>query len=147
MEKTNVKAKWLYFGFSVFWAVIGGLLGYAIYYGTHPVPEPQFQDVQAAAPENPLPGVRISYVGSGIFKVPSEFSPGTYVVTASGTTFGCFWGRLKAPDNKTTSIIDGDAVNRGGIAQFTVEGKDKAVKLVGDCTWYKLDDAPGRNSK
>lgn len=129
-----------YFVSAVFFIFVGIAIGYGAgsEYGADK-PTAQFQEtIVAAPPDRPLPGVRINYVGSGVFEVPKEFAPGTYMVTAPGSTFGCYWARLKSPSDKTSAIIYGNTVTRGGLSQFTVTSTDKAVKMVGDCTWSKL---------
>jgi hypothetical protein len=113
--------------------VVGGAAGYALRPTTH---AGQFeQPALAAVPEKAFPGVRINYAGSGTFRVPSQVTPGTYIVTTSGLTFGCSWVRLKADDDKPKSEIDSGTVNRGGFDRFTVGSSDRVLKLFGDCMW------------
>lgn len=118
---------------------VGGIIGYAL---PHPTASgAQFeQPTPAAAPQTAFPGARINWVGSGTFRVPAQATPGTYIVTASGLTFGCSWIRLKADDDKPKSVIDSGTVNRGGFGQFTVAASDRVLKLLGDCTWAALDE-------
>jgi hypothetical protein len=96
------------------------------------------QPAPAAIAERAFPGARINYVGSGTFQVPAQATPGTYIVAAGSSTFGCAWERLKADDDKPKSVIDSGTVNRGGFDRFTVASGDRVLKLLGDCTWARL---------
>jgi hypothetical protein len=128
--------KWVYWVAAILWVPAGVLVGYAVRGSDGSA---QFEQVDpAAVPEKAFPGVRINYVGGGTFKVPAQVTPGTYIVTASGLTFGCAWIRLKADDDKPKSVIDSGTVNRGGFDRFTVGSGDRVLKLLGDCTWARL---------
>lgn len=124
--------RWVYWLAAIVWALVGGLIGWAV------KPAPAAATFEQPAPtaiaERAFPGMRVSYVGSGTFKVPSQVAPGDYIVTASGLTFGCAWVRLKADDGKPKSVIDSGTVNRGGFDRFTVGSGDRVLKLIGDCT-------------
>lgn len=115
--------------------IAGGAAGYALKPSTD---AGQFeQPSPAAIAERAFPGVRINWVGSGTFQVPAQATPGTYIVTASGLTFGCSWIRLKADDDRPRSVIGSGSVSRGGFDRFTVGGADRVLRLLGDCMWAK----------
>jgi len=131
-----VKTYWAAAGL---WAIPALVIGGAAGYELKPTARAgQFeQPALAAVPEKAFPGVRINYAGSGTFKVPSQVTPGTYIVTTSGLTFGCSWVRLKADDDKPKSVIAEGNVNRGGFDRFTVGSGDRVLKLLGDCMWAR----------
>jgi hypothetical protein len=128
--------RWVYIIAAILWAPLGGLVGWAV------KPAPASATFEQPAPtaiaERAFPGTRISYVGAGTFQVPAQVIPGTYIVTASGLTFGCAWIRLKADDDRPKSVIDEGSVSRGGFDRFTVGPSDRVLKLLGDCTWARL---------
>lgn len=95
------------------------------------------QPAPTAIAERAFPGVRVTYVGSGLFRVPSQVAPGKYLITATDSTFGCTWKRLRADDEKPKSLIAGDTISRGGFDQFTVAASDKLLSLDGNCTWAR----------
>jgi hypothetical protein len=76
-------------------------------------------------------------VGNGVWSVPDEIKPGTYVVTAPNDGFGCHWARLKSTDGDLDSINANGNVDSGARGRFTVKASDKAVELDGDCEWTK----------
>jgi hypothetical protein len=128
-----------YWAAAAIWVIVGAVPAAAAGYALKPTAGAgQFeQPALAAVPEKAFPGVRINYAGSGTFKVPSQVTPGTYIVTTSGLTFGCSWVRLKADDDKPKSEIDSGTVNRGGFDRFTVGSGDRVLKLLGDCMWAR----------
>lgn len=131
-----MKDKIIYILAAAVWTAVGAIGGYAFHPSSAPAPSWQETALPAA---NEMPaGIRINYIGAGMFAVPDQLTPGTYIVTATGNTFGCYWGRLKATDGKVKSIVDSGTVSRGGFGQFTVQRADKAVKLIGDCTWSRI---------
>lgn len=130
-------AKWVYWLAAAVWTVVSVPIGYAVGHGATADAGQFEQPTLAAVPEKAFPGVRINYAGSGTFKVPSQVTPGTYIVTTSGLTFGCSWVRLKADDDKPKSEIDSGTVNRGGFDRFTVGSGDRVLKLLGDCMWAR----------
>jgi hypothetical protein len=128
-----------YWAAAAVWTLVGAVPAAAAGYALKPSAEAgQFeQSSPTAIPERAFPGVRINWVGGGTFQVPSQVTPGTYIVTASGLTFGCSWIRLKADDDKPKSVIDSGTVNRGGFDRFTVGSGDRLLKLLGDCMWAR----------
>lgn len=128
-----------YWAAAAVWVVVGAVPAAAAGYALKPSTEAgQFeQPSPAAIAERAFPGVRVNWVGSGTFQVPAQATPGTYIVTASGLTFGCSWIRLKADDDKPKSEIDSGTVNRGGFDRFTVGSGDRLLKLLGDCMWAR----------
>jgi hypothetical protein len=121
------------------WIVVGCVVGLAVGWAVKPAAGAgQFeQPAPTAIAERAFPGVRINYVGSGTFQVPNQVTPGTYILTASGLTFGCSWIRLKANDDKPKSVIAEGSINRGGFDRFTVGSGDRVLKLLGDCMWAR----------
>lgn len=121
------------------WVIVGLLVGGAGVWALKPtVAAASFeQPALDVVPQAAFPGARISYVGSGLFRVPSQVPPGAYIVAASGKTFGCSWVRLSADDGKPKSEIDSGVANPGGFDRFTVAGSDRFLQLVGDCTWAR----------
>lgn len=137
-QRARTWSKTTYALFTLPWLLPGAVAGYAAHEITAK-PAAQFEPAAVAvAPQKAFPGARISYSGSGTFQVPGQVAPGTYMVTASGLTFGCAWERLKSVDDKPKSVIDSGAVNRGTFGQFTVSPSDKLLRLSGDCTWARL---------
>jgi len=129
-------ARLTYWAAAAVWVLVGAVPAAAAGYALKPDDSAQFvQAAPDAVPEQAFPGVRTSYVGSGTFKVPSQVAPGTYIVTASGLTFGCSWIRLKVDDDKPKSVISSGTVNRGGFDHFTVSRSDRVLRLLGDCMW------------
>lgn len=127
-------AKWVYLAVAgIVWVPAGAILGWAF---KPAAASAQFeQPSPTAIPERAFPGMRVSYSGSGTFQVPAQVTPGQYIVTASGLTFGCSWELRKADDGKPKSVTDAGAVSRGETGQFTVRGSDRVLKLLGDCMW------------
>lgn len=119
------------------WAIPGVLLGGVGAWALKPTAaSAQFEQPAATAiPERAFPGARVSYGGSGLFRVPSQVPPGSYIVAAGSGTFGCSWQRLSSDDGKPKSEIDSGAINRGGFDRFTVAPSDRFLRLFGDCTW------------
>ena len=127
--------RWVYWLAAILWLPVGSLVGYAVGHNARPA-SAQFEPAgPAAVPEKAFPGVRINYVGSGKFQVPSQVTPGTYIVAASGLNFGCSWELRKADDSKPKSVIAEGSVNRGEFGQFTVVRTARVLKLLGDCMW------------
>jgi hypothetical protein len=122
-------------------ALVGGILGWVGNSAQHSEDVGTFQSAQqtvvARVPELPS-GVRLNWVGSGLFKTPSEMAPGGYIVTATGNTFGCAWETRKANDEKPKSVIDSGTVARGSLAQFSITPSTRVIRLIGDCTWEKM---------
>lgn len=128
-------AQLTYWAAAAAWALVGAVGGGAAGYALKPDSAEFVQAAPDAVPEKAFPGVRTSYVGSGTFQVPAQVAPGTYIVTASGLTFGCSWIRLKIDDDKPKSVIASGTVNRGGFDHFTVGRSDRVLRLLGDCMW------------
>lgn len=126
-----------YWAAAAVWVVVGGVVGLAGGWAVKPAAGAgQFeQPAPTAIAERAFPGVRINYVGSGTFQVPNQVTPGTYIVTASGLTFGCSWELRTADDGKPKSVTASGAVSRGETSQFTVGRSDRLLKLLGDCMW------------
>ena len=93
--------------------------------------------VQAAEPSAASP-IHVSYSGTGAFRVPGQFAPGTYMVTAGAGDFGCYWERLKAFDGRDSSVLSHGNTNRGGYGRLVVTAKDRGVRMVGDCVWVQI---------
>lgn len=93
--------------------------------------------VPAATPASAAP-IRVTYSGAGVFRVPSEFAPGTYMVTAGAGDFGCYWERLRSLDNRKASVLSSGDASRGGYGRLVVTGKDLGVRMSGDCVWVRL---------
>lgn len=136
---TAKKFPWAYVLAAALWLPFGFGIGYIFKARTTAAPAQFEQPGPAATPGKAFPGARINWVGAGVFKVPAQVAPGTYIVTATGNTFGCAWIRLKADSGRPKDVIDSGTVNRGGFGQFTVGGSDRVLKLLGDCTWAKTD--------
>lgn len=126
--------RWVYWLAAAVWMIVTLPTGYAIGHGTASTSAAFEQPAPTAIAERAFPGMRVNYVGSGTFKVPSQVAPGTYIVTASGLTFGCSWVTLTADNDKPKSVGDSGTVNRGAFGQFTVAPTDRVLKLIGDCT-------------
>lgn len=134
--KWMAASRWIYLvAAAILWVPIGGVAGWAAKSGTASSAARFEQPAPAVVPQSAFPGVRVTYVGGGTFQVPAQAAPGTYIVTASGNTFGCSWLRLKADDDRQKSVIDSGTVNRGEFGQFTVSRSDRVLKLLGDCMW------------
>ena len=118
-------------------AGVGSLVGYAFGHGTIE----QQATFQATTPvvesTREFPGADRNYVGSGLWHVLSEVSPGTYDVTSTSGTFGCSWWRLKANNDKPKSVIASGTFSRGGFDTFTIASTGKYLKLLGDCVWKR----------
>ncbi len=95
------------------------------------------QFVPAATPASVAP-VRITYSGAGLYRVPAQFAPGTYMVTAGAGDFGCYWERLRAFDGREASVLSHGDASRGGYGRLVVTPKDLGVRMVGDCVWVRL---------
>lgn len=93
--------------------------------------------VPAATPPGAAP-IHLTYSGAGVFRVPAEFPPGTYMVTAGAGDFGCYWERLRSFDNRKASVLSSGDASRGGYGRLVVTGKDLGVRMVGDCVWVRL---------
>jgi len=128
-------AKLTYWAAAAVWTVVGAVPAAAAGYALKPESAQFMQAAPDAVPEKAFQGVRINYVGSGTFRIPDQVTPGTYIVTASGLTFGCSWIRRSADDDKPKSVIDSGTVNRGGFDHFTVGRGDRVLQLLGDCMW------------
>jgi hypothetical protein len=122
---------------SILWVPIGGLLGWVAHQAFSPQSGGEFTTPQPDALETApaFDGASFNWVGGGTFKVGPEAPPGEYMVTATDTTFGCEWYRLKALDGKPKSEIEAGKVFRGDFAVVLVARGDKYFKLRGNCTW------------
>lgn len=120
-------------------ALVGVLIGYIGRRAQEPASGGELVQPVALATvtAKAFPDTQLNWVGAGTFTVPAQAAPGTYILTATGNTFGCSWERLKADDGKPKSVIDSGTVTRGGFSQFTVDSGDKLLKLLGDCTWAR----------
>jgi hypothetical protein len=129
---------WAYIWAAAAWLAIGGGAGYVWRAGTTPTSAAQFEQPAATAiPQRAFPGAKVNYSGNGTYAVPGQAPPGEYTVTAGGSPYGCTWARLSATDGKPKNEIDAGTVVRGGLGQFTVASGDRALKMQGDCWWYK----------
>ena len=93
--------------------------------------------IQQAAPAEASP-IKVSYSGTGTFRVPDQFPPGTYMVTAGAGDFGCYFERLRRLDNREASVISHGQANRGGYGRLIVTAKDAGVRMIGDCVWIQI---------
>jgi hypothetical protein len=97
----------------------------------HRAPEPIIA-TPATINTNPL---HITYSGDGVFLVPGQVGPGTYIVTAESGY--CIWERLKALTTRKADVLESDDMPRGAYSRMTVTKYDKAVRMSG-CAWFKL---------
>jgi hypothetical protein len=118
------------------WTIVGAVVAGPIGYALNPSADAGHfeQPAPTAIAERAFPGTRVNYVGSGLFRVPSQVPPGDYIVAAGTSAFGCSWIRLSSDDGKPKSEIDSGLLNRGGFDRLTVSPKDRFLRLLGDCT-------------
>jgi len=81
-----------------------------------------------------FPGSTLNYVVSGVFHVPAEVPTGRYLVTPTGSTFGCSWKRLTKNDDVPKHVIDSGTPNRGSSDEVVIGPADRYFVLLGDCT-------------
>jgi hypothetical protein len=89
----------------------------------------------AGADPTPAPGVDITE--DGTYRVGVDIEAGEYVTVGTPT---CTWTRLRATDDRPTSVI---AKNAGSGRQVvTITTADKAFQTQGCGSWVKTDVAP-----
>jgi len=81
-----------------------------------------------------FPGARLNYVVSGVFHVPAEVPTGRYLVTPTGSIFGCSWKRLTKNDDAPKHVILAGTPNRGSSDEVVIGPADRYFVLLGDCT-------------
>jgi len=121
-------------------ALLTGAVGSAGYFTSRDAPSAAtFATPGAAAPRagqraDIFPGARLNYVTSGVFHVPAEVPNGRYLVTPTGSTFGCSWKRLTKNDDVPKHVILSGTPNRGSSDEVVIGPADRYFVLLGDCT-------------
>jgi hypothetical protein len=122
---------------ALFVATLGGY-----YVGSRPVAAssatftaPATNDGYAAAAHDAFPGAEVNYVvSSRTYRVPAEVPRGDYLITPTGTIFGCTWERRKANDGKPKSTLEMGAPARGSSDEVSIGAADRYLVLNGGCT-------------
>lgn len=74
-------------------------------------------------------------LGAGVYEVPKEVKPGTYV-TQAGPGDYCYWARLSDFQGGGADSINANGNLRPGArGRFTVTKTDKGVEFRGTCVW------------
>lgn len=132
------KTPWVYILAASVWLVAGIGAGYGLRAGTSHPSAATFQAPDGApVPQKDFPGAEISHFGAGTWRVPAQAPLGTYLVTATDTSMGCIWKRLKVNDGKPKSEIASGTVTRGELNEVTLEEGDHWLVLGGHCSWIR----------
>ncbi len=74
-------------------------------------------------------------LGAGVYEVPKEVKPGTYVTRAGDGDY-CYWARLSDFQGDGADSINANGNLRPGArGRFTVTKTDKGVEFRGTCVW------------
>jgi hypothetical protein len=91
-------------------------------------------DASPPAATDVFPGATLNYVVSGVFHVPAEVPAGRYLVTPSGSPFGCTWKTLTKNDDAPKHVLKAGTPNRGSSDEVIIDSSVRYLVMLGDCT-------------
>lgn len=94
---------------------------------------PATGDTSPPAAPDVFPGATLNYVVSGTFHVPAEVPLGRYLVTPTGSPFGCTWKTQTKNDDAPKHLLKVGTPNRGSSDEVVIDSSVHYLVLLGDC--------------